>query len=65
MVDMCPKYSGSTAEKPIWGWGGKERLPREENTASESWAKMGRRLSGAGDSMDGSVESCTCTVGLK
>lgn len=31
---MCPHCSGSTAEKPIRGWGGKERLPREENTAA-------------------------------
>lgn len=34
MVDMCLKYSESTAEKLIRGWGGKKRLPGEENTAS-------------------------------
>lgn len=60
-----PKVFWEHSREANLGWVGKERLPREENTASESWAKMGRRLSGAGDSMDRSVESCTCTVGLK
>lgn len=52
---MCPRYSGSTEEKLIWGWGGKERLLGEEDAASEERGqagKAGRRRNGMGNRLE-------------
>ena len=52
MVDMRPEYSGSTEEKLIWGWGGKERLSGRKTQHQENWLNMRRRLVGAGTNVD-------------
>lgn len=52
IVDMHPKCSGSTEEKLIWEWGGKERLSGRKIQHQENWPKMRRQLVGAGNNAD-------------